>query len=85
MNDVHDKIKVAVDHPAHYNALGARCLDCKRPIECIDVIEHMPLNLGNSMKYIWRAGLKSGEDFDKEINKAIWYLNREMNRRKRES
>jgi len=38
-----------VNHPDHYN---------KHPsgVECIDIVEHMSFNLGNAVKYIWRAG-----------------------------
>lgn len=41
----------AVDHPAHYNAHPSG-------VECVDVAEHFNFNLGNALKYIWRAGLK---------------------------
>lgn len=62
----------AVDHPQHYN-------EHPSGIECIDVVEHMPFNLGNAVKYIWRAGLKS-EDPDQDLQKAVWYLERERRR-----
>jgi hypothetical protein len=42
----------AVNHPQHYNAHGSG-------IECIQITEHMNFNLGNAVKYIWRAGLKA--------------------------
>ena len=60
--------KNAVDHPKHYNAIDG--------IECIDVVEQMNFNLGNAVKYIWRSPHtdKSVED----LQKAIWYLNREI-------
>jgi hypothetical protein len=41
----------------------------------------MGFNLGNAMKYLWRAGLKDGEDELKDLKKAIWYINRELERR----
>lgn len=59
-----------VDHPQHYNLHPAG-------IECIDVIEHMTLNVGSAIKYLWRAGLKPSEALDKDLSKAIWYLERE--------
>ena len=34
--------------------------------------------LGNALKYIWRAGLKQNEVED--LKKAVWYLNREIER-----
>ena len=61
-----------VDHPQHYN-------EHPSGIECIDVVEHMTFNLGNAVKYVWRAGLKS-EDPDEDLRKAIWYLERERRR-----
>lgn len=65
-----------VDHPKHYN---------KHPsgIECIDIVEHMGFNLGNAMKYIWRADLKHDAPIE-DLEKAIWYVQREINKRKDE-
>lgn len=68
----------AVNHPAHYNSLGAGCLQCGHPIECIDVTEHLGFNVGNAVKYAWRAGLKG--DADQDLQKAVWYLQRERAR-----
>ena len=62
----------AVDHPAHYNAHPSG-------VECIDVVEHMGFNLGNAIKYIWRADLKG--DAAEDLRKAVWYLEREILRR----
>lgn len=60
-----------VDHPEHYN---------KNPsgVECIDVVEHMTFNVGNAVKYCWRAGEKDDEIVD--LRKARWYLAREIGR-----
>ena len=49
-------------------------------IECIQITEHMPFCLGNAVKYIWRAGLKEGNDTEQDLRKAIWYLEREIAR-----
>lgn len=62
-----------VNHPTHYNAHPAG-------IECIDVIEHMSFNVGTAMKYLWRAGLKPGEDALQDLSKAEWYTRREKER-----
>ena len=68
-----------VNHPAHYNSHPSG-------IECIEIARHHNFNIGNTIKYIWRAGLKSEEgmeDTDKQIedlNKAIWYLQDEIKR-----
>lgn len=62
----------AVEHPPHYNSHPSG-------IECITVTEHMNFNLGNAVKYIWRAGLKS-DDPTTDLRKACWYLDREIGR-----
>ena len=69
----------SVNHPSHYNSNPSG-------IECIEIARHHNFNIGNSIKYLWRAGLKSEEgmeDTDKQIedlNKAIWYINDEIKR-----
>jgi hypothetical protein len=60
-----------VDHPAHYNQHPSG-------VECIDIIEHMNFCCGNAIKYIWRADYKGGVE---DLQKAQWYINREINRR----
>ena len=64
-------LKDAVN-PNHYKAHPSG-------IECIQVTEHMSFNLGNAIKYIWRAGLKDATKQD--LEKAIWYINREIKRK----
>lgn len=61
----------SVHHPEHYNNHPAG-------IECIDVVEHMNFNLGNAIKYLWRAGLKHGVPNEVDLKKAIWYIEREL-------
>ena len=61
-----------VNHPAHYKSHPSG-------IECIQVTEHMNFNLGNAIKYIWRCDEK-GDPLE-NLNKAIWYLSREVARR----
>jgi hypothetical protein len=39
----------------------------------------MNFNLGNAMKYIWRAGLKHS-DPTQDLQKARWYVDREIAR-----
>lgn len=62
-----------INHPNHYT-------EHKSGIECIDVVEHMQFNLGNAIKYIWRHEKKNGVE---DLKKAIWYLEREINRQER--
>lgn len=69
MND--SAFEEKVNHPSHYNA---------GRIEVIDFIEDQNLNfnLGNAVKYISRAGKKDPKKFREDLEKAIWYLNREL-------
>ncbi len=67
-----------VNHPSHYNSHPAG-------IECIDVIEYMSLNIGSAVKYLWRQGLKGVEHQDTELKKAIWFIERELDLRKRQA
>lgn len=70
------KMKDNVNHPHHYTWLKDKC-----GIEVIDIVKHMDFCLGNSIKYILRAGHKqeaSMTDKEKEIEdlkKAIFYIN----------
>lgn len=61
-----------VNHPKHYNSHPSG-------IECIQITEHMGFNLGNAMKYIWRADLKDNDIED--LQKARWYIERELKKR----
>ena len=51
-------------------------------IEVIDLIEsyNLNFNLGNAVKYIARCNYKCDKISD--LNKAIWYINRELNNTK---
>lgn len=61
-----------VDHPKHYTSHPSR-------IECITIVEHMSFNLGNAIKYIWRADHKGNTPLV-DLQKARWYLDREIRR-----
>lgn len=65
----------AVNHPPHYKAGG---------IETIDFIEAKDFNyrLGNVIKYVSRAGKKLDNDPVQDLEKAMWYLKREIDTRK---
>lgn len=67
-----------VNSPPHYTSSPARC-DCGNRIECIQITEHMDFCLGNAVKYIWRAGLKT--DAIEDLRKSLWYIQREIDRR----
>ena len=64
----------SVDHPKHYN-------EHPSGVECIDVVEHFPFNVGNAIKYLWRAGLKG--DLVEDLRKAALYVEREIERERR--
>lgn len=59
-----------INHPRHY---------CSHPsgVECITITRHMSFNLGNAIKYIWRADLKGGIE---DLEKAKWYIEDEIKR-----
>jgi hypothetical protein len=60
-----------VDHPGHYN---------KGEIEAIEVIEdwNLDFHCGNVVKYIARH--KHKKDASKDIEKALWYLERYLDK-----
>lgn len=70
--------KESVDHPSHYNT---------GKIEVIDFIEDQNLNfnLGNAIKYIARAGKKDACKTIEDLEKAAWYLNRQIQTLKKAS
>ena len=63
-----------VNHPNHYFADSG--------IEVIDAIEAWNLNFsrGNAVKYIARAGVKNPEKEIEDLEKAVWYITREIKR-----
>lgn len=66
-----------VNHPSHYTSHPSG-------VECIDITRHMNFNLGNVVKYIWRAGMKETAPTIQDLEKAQWYLNDEIEQRKKE-
>jgi hypothetical protein len=64
----------AVDHPEHYG--GA-----ENPYEAIKVIKAWDLGfcLGNTVKYISRAGKKDRNKRIEDLRKALWYLQQQIN------
>jgi len=61
-----------INHPKHYTWLP-------NGLEVIDITENLNFCLGNAVKYILRADHKGSPIED--LQKAIWYLNREISRR----
>lgn len=64
-----------VNHPQHYGG-------SENPYEAIKVIEAWNLGfcLGNAVKYISRSGKKDPTKFKEDLQKAIWYIEREISK-----
>lgn len=62
-----------INHPLHYN-FGK--------IEVISVIEDWGLgfHLGNAVKYIARAGRKDPDKAAEDLQKAVWYIERYLDK-----
>ena len=62
-----------VNNPVHYGGAD-------NPYEAIKVIEAWELDfcLGNTIKYISRAGKKEPEKVIEDLEKAKWYLERKI-------
>lgn len=73
-------VKDNVNHPSHYTWLKEEL-----GIEVIDITKHFDFLLGNTLKYILRAGkkedaeLSKDEKFLEDLEKAQWYLNYKIN------
>ena len=67
------KNKEHVNHPEHYGGEN-------NPYEAIKVIDAWELgfSLGNTVKYISRAGKKESDKELQDLKKAAWYLDRKI-------
>lgn len=68
-------VAVAVDdvnQPAHYTSHPSGT-------ECLDIVRHFNFNIGNVIKYCWRAGLKTPDPL-KDLKKARFYIDDEIKR-----
>lgn len=73
-----------VNHPSHYTQ-GPVHDRCGEVVECITVTEGMNFNVGNAVKYLWRCDAKdNGAHALQDLEKARWYITREIDRRKYE-
>lgn len=72
-----------VNHPAHYTGHPSG-------VECIQITEHFGFCVGNAIKYLWRAGHKeepgktNRQKEIEDLEKARWYIDREIRRLKRD-
>ncbi|MGO3887006.1 MAG: DUF3310 domain-containing protein [Mycetocola sp.] len=73
-----------VAHPTHYTSDPSG-------IECIQITRHRNFNIGNAIKYLWRAGRKNVADLTsrqkelEDLRKATWYINDEIGRLEQET
>ena len=71
-----DKFHIKVDqvnHPAHYTSDPSG-------VEAIQITRHRNFNIGNAIKYLWRAGIKDEARHIEYLKKAIFYIQDEINR-----
>lgn len=70
-----------MNRPAHYTSDPSG-------VECIQIVRHRNFNVGNALKYLWRAGLKESGNLEplakqvQDLEKARWYLDDEIKRLK---
>lgn len=65
-----------VNHPSYYQDPSG--------VECIAIVRHRDFNIGNAIKYLWRAGFKEERGLSnkekqiEDLQKAIFYINDEI-------
>ena len=64
-----------INHPTHYGGIDNH-------YEAIKVIEacQCGFHIGNAIKYLSRAGKKEGQTLKKDLQKALWYLERMLSK-----
>jgi len=74
MTEEYRRQKNVVYKPPHYR---------KHPsgVECIEISQHFSFNLGNALKYIWRADHKHGDGGLEDLRKAEFYIKQEIHKR----
>ncbi|XMN06932.1 DUF3310 domain-containing protein [Streptomyces griseobrunneus] len=66
-----------VNEPGHYKLPNG--------VEVIDITETLNFNRGNAIKYLYRAGRKKSAPEIQDLEKALWYVTREIQRLKEET
>lgn len=62
-----------INKPPHYRGFS-------NGAEVIDITERLNFNRGNAVKYLARAGRKQGQSAMGDLQKAAWYVQREIDR-----
>lgn len=62
-----------VTHPTHYTSHPSG-------VECITIAQHHNFNIGNAIKYLWRAGVKDEVTHVQDLEKARQYIDFEITR-----
>ena len=62
-----------INHPNHYTSHSSG-------VECITITEGFNFNVGNAIKYLWRAGLKDQAKTIQDLEKAMFYIQDEIKR-----
>jgi hypothetical protein len=73
LRGLHEKGNDMVNHPKHYTSDPSG-------VEAIEITRHRNFNIGNAIKYLWRAGLKDEKKTIEDLKKAIFYISDEINR-----
>lgn len=55
-----------VNHPSHYQSASG--------FECIQFTSLLTFELGNALKYLWRAGRKDSASCCQDLQKALFYV-----------
>ena len=63
----------AVNSPSHYTGFS-------NDAEVIDITENLNFNRGSAIKYLARAGVKDPAKEIEDLEKAAWYVHREIKR-----
>ena len=61
----------SVSHPKHYTSDPSG-------VECLAIVRHRNFNIGNAIKYLWRAGLKDENTQIEDLQKAMFYISDEV-------
>lgn len=54
-------------------------------VQCIEISENWSFCLGNALKYMWRSGKKDSSKNIEDLQKAVWYIEREISRLDKDS